>query len=135
MTNKVIAFFGLLVLATAAFAVTEKQRASIEENITSVAKVCVEGDDCGSANAAAAGPQDPADIYQSTCLGCHSTGAGGAPKIGDAGAWAARLDKGIDTVYANAINGINAMPAKGLCMSCSDDDIKAVVDYILAESK
>ena len=51
------------------------------------------------------------------------TGAAGAPKTGDAAAWAPRIAKGMDTLYGNAINGVGAMPAKGLCADCSDDEI------------
>ncbi len=59
----------------------------------------------------------------------------GAPKYGDVSAWALKLEKGIDAVYANAINGIRGMPARGTCMSCSDDEVKSAIDYILANSK
>ena len=59
----------------------------------------------------------------------------GAPMLGDAGAWADRLTKGIETVYTNAINGINGMPARGTCMDCSDDEVIAAIDYILDNSK
>ena len=48
--------------------------------------------------------------------------------MGDVAVWDERMSKGIETVYNNAINGINAMPAKGTCADCSDDEIKAVVD-------
>ena len=50
----------------------------------------------------------------------------------------ARTEKGLDAVYANAINGfsnIGMMPAKGLCMSCSDDEVIAAVDYMIENSK
>jgi cytochrome c5 len=60
---------------------------------------------------------------------------GGAPISGDIAAWASRLEKGVETVYANAINGINAMPARGTCMDCSDDEVIAAIDYILDNSK
>lgn len=73
--------------------------------------------------------------YEGYCAGCHSTGAGGAPKFGDATAWDAVEKKGIETVYTNAIRGINGMPAKGTCISCSDTDIKTAVDYMIAEAK
>ena len=43
--------------------------------------------------------------------------------------------KGIETVYSNAINGINGMPARGTCMDCSDDEVIAAIDYILDNSK
>jgi len=41
------------------------------------------------------------------------------------------LAKDTDTLYANAINGIGGMPAKGGRADYSDDDIKKVVDYML----
>ncbi|WP_410784476.1 c-type cytochrome [Leifsonia sp. SIMBA_070] len=41
------------------------------------------------------------------------------------------MEKGIETLYDHAINGFNAMPAKGGNMSLSDDDVKAAVDYIV----
>lgn len=117
-------------------AATDKQRAEILERIKPVGEVCIEGDDsCAAVVAVASGPKSGEDIYNSNCMACHSTGAAGAPKIGDASDWGGRTGKGIETVYANAIAGFNAMPAKGLCMSCSDDEIKATVDYILENSK
>lgn len=69
--------------------------------------------------------------YQSYCSACHAIGAGGAPKTGDANAWAPRIAKGKELLYKNAINGINAMPAMGACPTCNDDDIKITVDYML----
>lgn len=77
--------------------------------------------------------QSPEQLYQSACLACHTTGAAGAPKIGDAGAWSTRLDKGVDALVSSAINGIGAMPARG-GSSFSDEQIRAVVEYILDQS-
>jgi cytochrome c5 len=107
---------------------------SIKARTMPVGQVCVEGDACGAA-AAPAGPQEPADIYSSACAACHGSGALGAPKLGDAAAWAPRIDKGIDTIIANAINGINSMPAMGACASCSEDDIAATVKYMAENSQ
>ncbi len=75
--------------------------------------------------------------YMASCFACHSTGAAGAPKVGagNAAVWETRLEKGLDTVVANAINGINTMPAKGLCFTCTDADLRAVVEYMIASSK
>ncbi|MCA1855841.1 c-type cytochrome [Massilia oculi] len=52
-------------------------------------------------------------VYAAVCAACHDTGAAGAPKTGDTGAWTARLGQGYDTLYKHAIEGIRAMPAKG----------------------
>ena len=101
--------------------------------------VCVIGDACaGGATAPVAGgsgTEDPMQVYNTFCVACHGTGANNSPIMGDAAAWQPRIEKGIDTLYENAINGFNnnTMPPKGLCMNCSDETIRATVDYILAE--
>lgn len=69
------------------------------------------------------------------CAACHTSGVAGAPIIGDAAIWAERLKKGTETLYSNAINGINAMPAKGGFVNLTDNTVKAAVDYMLEESK
>ncbi|PCJ27813.1 MAG: cytochrome c5 family protein [SAR86 cluster bacterium] len=74
--------------------------------------------------------------YMASCFACHSTGAANAPKVGEgnADAWAPRLEKGMDAVVQNAINGLGAMPPKGLCFTCTDDDLRAVVQYMVDSS-
>lgn len=74
-------------------------------------------------------------VFNQYCTGCHMTGAGGAPKLGDVNAWAPRLKQGMPLLYHNAINGINGMPAKGACGSCTDQDIQNAVDYIVSQSQ
>jgi cytochrome c5 len=75
--------------------------------------------------------------YMASCFACHSTGAAGAPKVvaGNAAVWDERLAKGMDAVMTTVINGKGAMPAKGLCFDCTDDDLRAIVDYMVAGSK
>lgn len=75
-----------------------------------------------------------AKIYEASCSACHANAAIGAPVLGDKEAWAEVVSKGIDTVYANALNGINAMPAKGGA-DISDEELKEVVDYMIDVSK
>jgi cytochrome c5 len=81
---------------------------------------------------------DGKKIYNGMCVACHGAGVAGAPRVGDKGAWAERIDKGATTLYANAINGVQGssgvMPAKGGNPALSDDEIKAVVDYMIAQS-
>jgi len=81
-----------------------------------------------------AGPRTGADIYQTTCFGCHGTGAGGAPKKGDAAAWGPRVAQGMDVLFDHAWNGFTGssgmMPARGTCMSCSEDEIKDTIKFI-----
>lgn len=126
-----------LFLNSAAFAESSVED-EIRERIKPVGEVCVAGEDCGDIAApvaVAAGPRSGEDIYNSTCFGCHGTGAAGAPKVGDAGEWSARTGKGLDTVISNAINGVGGMPPRGTCSSCSDDDIAATVKYMVDNSK
>jgi len=105
-------------------------------------EVCIQGEDCGDAGAAtAAAPAGGAqarsgeDVYNAACSVCHGTGAGGAPKHGDIGAWVDRIAQGNDVLYEHAIKGFNGMPAKGLCMDCSDDELQLAVDYMVAGSQ
>ncbi len=79
-------------------------------------------------------PRSAEKIY-STCAGCHDTGAAGAPIVGNKDHWAPRINKGFEALLANAINGVGNMPAKGLCMDCSDDEIKATVEFMVGKSQ
>ena len=80
---------------------------------------------------------DAEATYMMSCFACHSTGAAGAPKVGpgNADAWAPRVEKGMDAVIANAINGLNTMPPKGLCFTCTDEDLAALVEYMVSSSQ
>ncbi|MBT8139472.1 MAG: c-type cytochrome [Gammaproteobacteria bacterium] len=105
---------------------------SIVDRIKPVGTVCVAGDDCAKGlTMAATGPRSGEEVYNSACMACHTSGAAGAPKFRIKADWTARLAAGLETVYANAINGKGAMPAKGLCGNCSDEEIKAAVDHMI----
>ena len=84
---------------------------------------------------ASSGPRSGSEVYDAVCMACHTTGAAGAPKIGDAAAWSDRIPKGLETLIDHAINGFNAMPAKGGCASCPDEEIAAAVEYLVEESQ
>lgn len=60
-------------------------------------------------------------IYKRSCMACHVAGVAGAPKSGDAEAWAPRLEKGYDALLLSIKNGYKGMPAKGLCFDCTDE--------------
>lgn len=113
--------------------------ASVEDEIAARIKkagsVCVQGEDCGGAAAVevAVATLGPAEHYANSCANCHEAGIAGAPKMGDVAAWEPRVAKGIDVLYESVYNGLApGMPARGLCMSCSDEDLDAIVDYMLA---
>jgi cytochrome c5 len=115
------------------------------ENIKPVGQVNIAGEPgaqeqtaaepVAAAGEAAAGPKSGEQVYQTNCLACHGTGAAGAPKLGDAAAWAPRIAKGMDALMASATNGLNAMPPKGLCMACSEDELKGAVEYMVSNSQ
>lgn len=118
---------------------TAEQRTAIEDRIKPIGEICLQGDsECGGAAvAASSGPRSGEDVYNSACMACHGTGAGGAPVLGDVVAWADRIAKGNDALYASGINGVpgTGMIAKGGCMNCSDEEINAAVDYMVAGSQ
>jgi S-disulfanyl-L-cysteine oxidoreductase SoxD len=72
--------------------------------------------------------------YEETCVTCHGNPAIGAPVLGDKAAWAKVVEKGIDKVYHNGINGINSMPPKG-GIDLTDEKMKEVIDYMINSSK
>lgn len=108
---------------------TDDENKDIVERIKPVGSVHVAGAE--AAAAASSGPRSGADIYNASCVACHGAGVLGAPKLQNAGDWAPRMEKGFDVVWQNAINGIGGMPPMGTCGNCSDDDIKAALEYMI----
>lgn len=121
-------------LATSTMANTDND--AIIERIQKVGSVCVEGDACASAPApsASAGARSGSDVYNASCTACHASGVLNAPKFGTSD-WVERGNKGLDTLMNSALNGLNAMPPRGTCASCSDDEIQAAVQYMLDSAK
>lgn len=74
-------------------------------------------------------------IYRQACAFCHDKGVAGAPKTGDKDAWTPRLAQGMDALYAAALRGKGAMPAKGGNPSLSEADVDAAVDHMVAQSR
>ncbi|MFL6675133.1 MAG: c-type cytochrome [Massilia sp.] len=73
-------------------------------------------------------------VYTATCVACHGTGAAGAPKMGDAGAWGARVAKGYDTLVQHAVQGFGAMPAKGGNPDLDNIEVARAVVYMANQS-
>ncbi len=80
-----------------------------------------------------------AELFKKTCAMCHQTGVAGAPKLGDKADWGPRIAKGKDTLYKHATEGYNgdkgAMPAKGGNPALKDDEVKEIVDFMVAKSE
>jgi cytochrome c5 len=122
---------------------TAEQTAAAEEGATAEQEVAASEDaaseeEASTSDEAASGGSDldgEALYASSGCAACHATGVAGSPKLGDADAWSARLEKGADELYASAINGIGAMPAKGGNPNLADEEVMAIVDYMMAEAE
>ena len=68
--------------------------------------------------------------YQSACFACHGTGAAGAPKTGDAEAWAPHVEQGLETLLASVKGGKGAMPPGGLCADCTDAEYQELIEFM-----
>lgn len=90
-------------------------------------------DDKGAA-ATAAGGADGKKVYEANCQACHGGAVPGVPHVGKKEDWAPRIKQGKDTLHKHALEGFNAMPAKGGNGSLSDDEVKAAVDYMANQS-
>lgn len=84
-------------------------------------------------------PRAGADVFNEACAACHVAGVAGAPRVGDAAAWADRIAQGMDTLVGHAIKGFAGsagyMPAKGGRADLSDADTAAAVEYMVEKSK
>jgi cytochrome c5 len=74
------------------------------------------------------------DVVDSLCISCHGTGAGGAPKIGDQKAWAARESQGLTGLTKHALEGIRQMPPHGGNPKLSDAEIERAITYMVNQS-
>jgi cytochrome c5 len=69
-------------------------------------------------------------VYKASCAACHATGAAGAPKAGDAGAWAPRIKEGYETLVKHATEGFKAMPPKGGNADLDPLEVARAVAYL-----
>lgn len=92
---------------------------------------------CSEQQQAGAAPKHPGEaIYLKSCFSCHAAGVAGAPKVGDAEAWGLRAEKGPQALLAATIEGVPpGMPPKGLCTSCSDEELAQAIDYMIESSR
>lgn len=78
-------------------------------------------------------------VFNKTCAMCHASGAAGAPITGDKADWGPRIAQGMDVLYTHAIEGFTgekgAMPARGGSTTLSDEEVKAAVDYMVAQAQ
>jgi cytochrome c5 len=118
---------------------------SVAERIKPVGEIAAAGAQSQPVPApgAAAAPtpvvRDGQQVYQASCVACHDAGIADAPKLGDKGQWAKRIAKGVNALYASAVNGVQGsagvMPPKGGNPALSDAEVKAAVDYMVGRSR
>ncbi|HEY5623506.1 MAG TPA: c-type cytochrome [Gammaproteobacteria bacterium] len=120
-----------------------EEMSMIEERIRPIGQVALIGDpDVGVmaavavAPAAVTAPLTGPQVYNEICQLCHTApGVGGAPVLGDAAAWAPRLEQTADVLQDRVINGYTGeagfMPPKGGRLDLSDDEILGALDYML----
>ena len=102
-----------------------------------LAMACSESEPDAVGGGIAPAPPHPGEaVYRRFCFSCHAAGIAGAPKLGDAETWAARLTKGKDQLLHSTIEGmVPGMPERGLCFDCTDEELEAAIDYMLVESR
>ena len=106
------------------------EKTQVEEKVQPVAQVKVADNSAPQENAIISGEK----ISQVNCILCHGAGVMGAPKIGDATQWEARIAQGKEKLINHAIQGINMMPAKGGNAALSDEEVSAAVIWMANES-
>ena len=129
-------------------AVAQKQATKVSANTVPVGLVNLldeTAEDVEVATVAAvATSEEPVDmglrVYNGLCISCHN-GLPNIPRVGDKPAWESRIAQGMALLYEHAIKGfiseggIIAMPPRGGNMNLTDEEVKAAVDYMVANSQ
>ena len=141
-SRKLLALVGIAGFAALLSSTASAYGQSPEEIATRIApvgQVGIAGEECEVATATAVaandGPRSGEAVYNQFCTACHAIGVANAPKFGNAGDWAPRIEKGFDTMLSHAINGLNAMPPRGTCANCSDEEIENAITYMVENSQ
>ncbi len=78
-------------------------------------------------------------VFKAHCANCHTGGFGGfftgAPKVGSQKDWKELTPKGVDALTVNTVTGIGDMAPRGECTTCTDEEIRSAVEYMLEKSR
>jgi cytochrome c5 len=76
-------------------------------------------------------------VFKKHCIACHMTGAANAPKVGDIGAWAPRIAKGMDALMMSALEGVpnTAMQPRGTCTTCTEQEMQEAIEFMVNQSR
>lgn len=107
----------------------------IRDRLQPFGEVCRAGETCGGVATASSstggGGLSGQQIYDQYCFACHATGVGDAPLFGNLEQWQPRIDKGLEVLVTTSLEGLKLMPPMGSCMSCSEDEMRDAVQYII----
>lgn len=70
--------------------------------------------------------------FCSTCHAAHPLIVLGAPRMGYPEDWVERLKQGDAILWRHTTEGLHAMPARGGCFECSDDQLKKAITVLIA---
>lgn len=73
-------------------------------------------------------------IYNHFCANCHALKPiipVGAPRIGQEEDWKLRLKQGMNVLFTHTDEGLNAMPPRGGCFECTDEQLMLTITYML----
>lgn len=126
-------------------------RAEVQDRLTPVGRVAIEGHDNSALKIPDTGPKVVAapvamlavmsgeETYKMICSTCHATGVGGAPKFGNGKDWSRRIAQGLPMLKEHALHGLNdeggVMPAKGGRPDLPDESVANAVDYMVKAAK
>lgn len=82
-------------------------------------------------------PQAGKKIFREFCTSCHGKPPLiniPAPRIGDKKIWRGLRQVGVEKLLKITISGVGAMPARGGCFECSDEQLRETIQYILDQS-
>jgi cytochrome c5 len=124
----------LLMLGTVVSLALDPEHQLLINRVQPLGSVRVEGGDAVQQAAAPTKTQvrTGEQIYNQHCSVCHASGVAGAPKFHDDKDWHERLEKkGISGLVKSVTNGLNAMPPMGTCQTCTQEEFKHAVEYML----
>ncbi len=120
--------------AASGSAAAKDAASSTTEEAKSVAEVAKPVAEAAPTEVAVADGPTGEETYNKLCLSCHASGLSGAPKLGNAEDWAPRKAKGLDALVASTIAGVPpAMPARGLCFDCTDEQLRDTVAWMIEQ--
>lgn len=138
--NRSIQFFVLFLSFATMHSATAFPNRDIGERVKPISKTRADGPrnpnvgvavGVPAAAVAAAISRNPQDIYGQYCTVCHQQGLAGAPRFRSED-WKSRLaGRNIQELLKSAIQGINAMPPRGTCANCTDDELRQAIEYML----